>query len=72
VGVMPDRFRAGDVYLFYDQESVMFRWDRRTRKCYRKFVGHREESEIPHSNKLFNDATRFGQEISRDQYLGMR
>jgi hypothetical protein len=61
-----------DVYVFYDFEDVMFRWAASEQKVFRKFVGdsHEHETEVPHSNKLFNDALRFGDEIDARKYQG--
>jgi hypothetical protein len=53
----------------YAFEQVMFRWDHVNQKIYRKFYGKLEGSDaVPHDNHLFNDALRFGDEISREEY----
>jgi hypothetical protein len=57
-----------DVYVQYDYESVMFRWDGAAQKFFRRFVGETEETEVPHDNRLLNDALRFGDAIDRSAY----
>lgn len=59
-----------DVYIEYDYEQVMFRWDAACQKIYRKFYG-KDEYPIPiqHSNTLFHDALSFGSEITKDRYF---
>lgn len=62
-------FDERDVFVDYDYESVMFRWDHVKRLIYRAFYGEPEHPEpVPHDNRLFNDALLFGEEISRDEY----
>lgn len=64
-----DRFNEKDIYVDYSFEDVMFRWDHREKKIYRKFYGESESTEpVPSDSKLFNDALRFGDEISREEY----
>lgn len=59
-----------DIFIDYDYESVMFRWDHVNKKAYKKFYGQQENDEvIDHSNRLYNDALRFGDEISEVAYL---
>jgi hypothetical protein len=63
------RFTTDDVYVNYPFENVMFRWDHRERKIYRKFYGKDEGSEsVPHDNRLYTHALLWGDEISREQY----
>jgi hypothetical protein len=62
-----EAFRKGDVYLDYPFEEAKFRWDKQTRKLYRRFYGKPEE-EIPASSALFNEAIAAGTEITREEY----
>ena len=63
-------FAAGDVYVDYPFEEVMFRWDRTTGSVFRKFYGKKEwPRPIAHDNRLANDALRWGRQINRDEYL---
>lgn len=63
-------FASGDIYIDYAYLRVMFRWDHAAQKIYVRHHG-REESAmpVPHDNGLFTDATLYGQEISRAEYL---
>lgn len=58
-----------DVYIEYDYEQVMFRWDAASQQIFRKFYGKDEHSvPVHHTNRLFHDALSFGAEITRDRY----
>ena len=62
-------FGQGDVYVDYEFERVMFRWDFREKKIYRKFYGEEEGKQpVPDDNRLYNDALLYGNEITRDGY----
>lgn len=63
------RFAAQALYLDYDFEEVMFRWDPVTRSRYRKLYGAAEDGPIPHDDDLYNQALLFGDEISESSYL---
>lgn len=57
------------VFVDYPFESVMFRSDPETKQIYRKFYGQDEGTQaIPEDNRLFNEALRFGAEITELQY----
>jgi hypothetical protein len=62
-----EAFRAGDIYLEYPYEDVKFRWEHETERVYRRFYGKREV-EVPHDSNLFNEAIRFGEQITREEY----
>ncbi|WP_259754970.1 hypothetical protein [Pseudomonas sp. GCEP-101] len=63
-------FAQRDIYIDYDFEDVTYRWDHRTSTVYVRFYGEPEHPEpVPQDNPLFNDALRFGREISREEYL---
>ncbi len=61
-------FREGDIYIDYPYEDAKFRWDKKTKKVYRRFYG-KKETEIPHSSDLFNKAISAGELITRDDYF---
>lgn len=62
-------FSERDVFVRYDFESVMFRWDHVKGLIYRRFYGELEHPEpVPHDNRLFNEALLHGEEISREEY----
>jgi hypothetical protein len=68
--ISPERFSKEDIYLDYDFEEVMFRYDHKTKNIYRKFYEQEEHTDIiPSSNRLYCDARRFGEEITKEQYL---
>ena len=74
----PLRLRAGphwdkiDLYVDYGFEQMMFRWDCKAQKVFRKFYGEKSEHEIPQSNKLWWDAKQGGDgggyEITKTTY----
>ncbi len=65
-----EQFRHQDIFIDYDFEQVMFRWDYIEKKIYRKFYGKAEDlSSVPHDNRLFNDALLNGSQISREEYM---
>ncbi len=62
-------FDERDVFVDYPFEDVMFRWDHVAEKVYKRFYGEPENPEpVRPDNRLFNDALRFGDEITREQY----
>ncbi len=64
------KFAENDVYVDYPFEEVMFRWSHVLEKVYRKFYGKEEEKEtILYDNPLFNEALRFGDEITYNEYI---
>jgi hypothetical protein len=68
MGVAIERFQQGDVFIDYDFEDVLFRFDAASRRYFRKFYGEPSEHEVPHDNRLLNDAIRFGTETDRTIY----
>ncbi len=66
------RFQQGDVFIDYDFESVMFRYDAATHTFFRKFHGEAEEHPVPSNNRLLADAIRGGDEIDRGAYTAGR
>lgn len=62
-------FQTRAVYVDYPFENVMFRWDHEARQVFRKFYGQSEEPKpIADSNRLYNDALTYGDEITAMQY----
>ncbi|HAH32143.1 MAG TPA: hypothetical protein DCL44_07510 [Elusimicrobia bacterium] len=68
MGISKDQFRDRDIYLDYDFEDVMFRYEFTTRRFFRKFYGKSEEDEVRYDNRLLNDAMRFGDETDAKTY----
>ena len=68
MGMSKDQFRDRDIFITYDFEDVMFRYEYATRRFFRKFFGESKEVEVPHDNRLLNDAMRFGDETNAMSY----
>jgi hypothetical protein len=65
-----EQFKYQDIYVDYDFEEVMFRWDHLEKKIYRKFYGEIEDFDpVPHDNRLFNDALLNGEQIAKEEYI---
>ncbi len=61
-------FREGhDVYIDYPFEDVMFRYEYRSAKVFRKFYGEAEH-ETDYTSNLFREAMSAGQQITAEQY----
>lgn len=62
-------FQQRDIYIDYDFEDLMFRWDHRQGQVFVKFYGQSESVEpVPQDSRLYNEALRFGEEITREAY----
>jgi ribosomal protein S24E len=58
-----------DVFIDYNFEEVMYRWDHREKKIYVKFYGALERTEpVAPDHRLYREALCSGQEITREQY----
>jgi hypothetical protein len=58
-----------DVFMDYGVEEVLFRWEAKSSQIFRKFYGDSEEARLAdHTNRLFNDVLRFGDEIDAASY----
>ena len=68
MGISNERFQQGEVFVDYDIEEVLFRYEPGTRRFFRKFYGESKEDEVPHDNRLLNDAIRFGDETDPETY----
>lgn len=60
-------FQRGDVYLAYPFEDMRFRYEKSTDRIFSRYLNDKEV-EVPHSDRLFNDAISAGKVISRDEY----
>jgi hypothetical protein len=67
VSVADERFQQGDVFIDYDFEEVMFRYDFVSARIFRKFYGKSHETEVQHDNRLFNDPIMSGDEIDANR-----
>lgn len=68
MGIPTQRFQEGDVYIDYDLEDVMFRFEHRSRRFFRRFYGQAEEKQVPFDSELLNDAIERGDEIDQAVY----
>lgn len=69
MGLSKDKFKDRDIYLDYDFEEVLFRFNHKTRKFYKKFYGEQYEYEVKYDDKFLNEAMRFGDEIDEQTYI---
>ncbi len=65
--VLMDAILEGDVYIDYPYEKAKFRYDKATKKVYRRFYGEAEK-EIPWKSKLFHEALSGGEQITKEAY----
>ncbi|MNF41444.1 hypothetical protein D3C76_618170 [compost metagenome] len=64
-----ERFVNEDIFVDYPYEEVTYRWDHLSKQAFVRFYGNEESSQpVPHDNRLFNEALRFGEEITRQDY----
>ena len=68
MGIPKEQFRDRDIFIDYDFEDVMFRYEHSTRRFFRRFYGESNENEVPHDNRLLNDAILGGSEINAKTY----
>jgi len=68
MGLSKEQFRDRDIFIDYDFEDVMFRYEFRTRRFFRKFYDDPKEDEVPYDNGLLNEAIRFGDETDVKTY----
>jgi hypothetical protein len=57
-----------DVFVDYDYEEMLVRYDHATRRFFCKMYGKSQEVEVPHDSRLLNDALRFGDETDAPTY----
>ena len=57
-----------DIYVDNDFEEVMFRWDHKLQKYFRKFYGADGEDTVPNGNSLRFASFSYGDEITREEY----
>ena len=68
MGMGKEQFRDRDIFIDYDFEDVMFRYEPGSRRFFRKFYGESKEDEVPYDNRLLNDAMQFGDETDAKTY----
>lgn len=62
-----DPFQKSDVYIDYPFEDAKFRWEKQTKKVFKRRYGERE-FESHYSSDQFRDAISAGKLISREDY----
>ena len=68
MGIPKEQIRDRDIFIDYDFEEVMFRYEHGTRKFFCRFYGKTTEFEVPFDDRLLNDAMRFGEETDETTY----
>ncbi len=68
MGIPKEQIRDRDIFIDYDFEEVMFRYEFNTRRFFRRFYGDSKEDGVPYDNRLLNDAIRFGEETDEITY----
>lgn len=58
-----------DCYVRDDYEGVMFRYDAKAGRYFRRFTDEAIEREVPKDNKLLFDTVLTGKKIIREAYL---
>lgn len=71
MGIPSAAFRAGDCYIEYAFEGVLFRYEKLTGRFFRKFYDERE-TEVPFDSELLNDSQRSGVQTTAERYASGR
>jgi len=69
MGIPKEQFKNRDIFISYDYEDVMFRYDHISKRFYRKFYDESDECEVSYDNRLLNDAILGGDEIDISTYF---
>jgi hypothetical protein len=72
VGVPSSAFSEGDVYIDFPYEEVMFHYEKKAGKLFRKFYGSSTEDEIPHNLKIYTEARIAGEQTTAAEYRRSR
>jgi len=70
--VPSEAFRAGDVYIDFPQEQVMFHYVHVGGKVFRRFYGEQGEVEVPYTSNLFREAERIGVVTTAERYNNVK
>jgi hypothetical protein len=68
MGIPMSSFRAGNVYIDFPYEEVLFRFEKATGKVFRKFYGEPTEEEVAPDSNLYAEACIAGKETTLDEY----
>jgi hypothetical protein len=69
MGIPSAEFRAGDLYLEYGFEEVLFRYEKETARFFRKFYNESHEHEVPHDSDLLSEAICSGVLTTAERYF---
>jgi hypothetical protein len=69
VGIPTSAFQAGDLYIEYGFEEVLFRYEKKTARFFCKFYDKTLEYEVPHDSKLLCDAQCSGVLTTAERYI---
>ena len=68
MGIPNSAFRTGDLYIEYGFEDVLFRYEKKSGRFFRKYYRDTVESELPHDNKMLCDAELSGVLTTKERY----
>lgn len=69
MGIPQAAFRAGDLYIEYWFEDVLYRYEKETGRFFRKFYKNTQEIEVPYDSKLLCDAKCRGVLTTAERYF---
>ena len=69
MGVRNELFAAGDVYIDFPQEDVMFHFEHATGKIFRKFYWRPAEDQVDRSSSLFAESLLYGEAVGPERYI---
>jgi hypothetical protein len=69
MGIPHSAFQAGDLYIEYGFEEVLFRYEKETTRFFRKFYNKSDEHEVPHDSKLLCEAQCSGVLTTAERYF---
>lgn len=68
MGISNEQFRIRDIFIDYEYEEVMYRYEHSTKRFFFKRYGESKEYEVRHDSPMLNDAIRFGDETDSKTY----
>ena len=69
MGIPNAAYRAGDLYIEYLFEDVLYRYEKETGRFFRKFYKHSQEIEVPYDSKLLCEAKCRGVLTTAERYF---
>jgi hypothetical protein len=69
MGIPTSAFQAGDLYIEYGFEEVLFRYEKETARFFCKFYNETHEDEFPHDSKLLCEARCSGVLTTAERYF---